>query len=88
MKEENDRWVLKHRAGGKIVEKANVNSIIEPNVNYTVFLNFDGTQFTLTVDSEVILTMPADTPPNGSVGYRVRNTSAVFEWLFVMPIGE
>jgi uncharacterized delta-60 repeat protein len=86
MKEESDTWVLKHRVNGKVKQKAKVMSVIEPHVTYTIFLNFDGSQFTLTVDSEVILVMPATATPNGSVGYRVKDTIGVFEWLFVMPI--
>lgn len=83
MKEESDRWVLKHRANGKIVSKQKVSSVIEPHVTYTVNLAFDGTQFTLTVDSVVILTMPAAIAPNGSVGFRVKNTTGTFEGLAV-----
>jgi uncharacterized delta-60 repeat protein len=86
MKEESDRWILKHRVNGRIVQKEKAISVIEPGVTYTVYLTFDGTQFTLTVDSETILTMPATAAPSGSVGYRVRNTTGTFEWLFVLPL--
>ncbi len=86
MKEESDTWVLKHRVNGSVIQKAKVKSVIEPHVTYTIFLNFDGTQFTLTVDSEVILVVPATATPNGSVGYRVKDTIGVFEVLLVMPL--
>jgi hypothetical protein len=79
MEEENDKWVLKQRSGGSIVRKVNVVRTIDPNVNYTVRLAYDGSNFTLFVDGVDVLTMqPAAVVPNGTAGFQVKQTVGHF----------
>ncbi len=75
MREENDKWTLKQRSGGSVVAKAKGVSTILPNVFYNVEINFDGTNFTLVVDGVTLTTMPALASPNGTIGFRVKQTT-------------
>jgi len=78
-KEENDKWVLKERINNAIVAKAKGLATIDPNVVYDVIVAFDGTNFTVTVDGTVLITLPAaGTVPTGTVGYQVKGTTGSF----------
>lgn len=85
MNEERDKWILKQRVGGSVVAKAKVMQTIDPNVSYDVQVVFDGTQFQLFLSGNLILTMPkaAGTNPAGTVGFRIKGTTADFERIFV-----
>jgi uncharacterized delta-60 repeat protein len=78
MKEENDKWVLKQRSGGKVVTKVNAAATIQPNVFYDVEVSFDGTNFSLKVDGVTLATTTASSSPIGTVGFRVKNTVGSF----------
>ena len=84
MKEENDKWLLRHRVNGKIVSKAKGLAVIQPNTSYSVDVSFDGTNFVVKVDGQTLITMPAATSvPNGTVGFAVRNTTGTFGHILV-----
>jgi hypothetical protein len=78
MKEENDKWVLKQRSGGKVVTKVSAPSVIQPNVFYDVEVSYDGTNFTLKVDGVTLATTTAGSSPIGTVGFRVKSTIGSF----------
>jgi uncharacterized delta-60 repeat protein len=78
MKEENDKWVLKQRSGGKVVTKVSAASIIQPNVFYGVEVSYDGTNFTLKVDGVTLATTTAGDFPIGTIGFRVKSTVGSF----------
>jgi hypothetical protein len=83
MKEENDKWVVKQRSG-KVVSKGKGLATIEPNVNYNVEIRFDGTNFELRVDGNLLATVPAKAAvPSGTVGYAVKNTTGNFGYILV-----
>lgn len=85
MNEERDKWILKQRVGGSVVAKTKVMQTIDPNVSYDVQVVFDGTQFQLFLSGNLIFTMPkaAGTNPAGTVGFRIKRTTADFERIFV-----
>jgi len=83
MKEENDKWVLRQRVNRTIVAKDSGFATIDPNVNYTVQVSFDGTTFTLTVDGTVTATITAVGSPSGTVGFAAKNTTGFFEFISV-----
>jgi uncharacterized delta-60 repeat protein len=83
MKEENDRWILKQRSNGSLVAKAKGIATILPNKSYDVKVSFDGTSFSLSVDGFTVATMLAFTSPNGTVGFRVKNTIGTFGFITV-----
>ena len=83
MKEQNDKWILKQRAGGVVVSKAKGSGTILPNTFYLVNLEFDGTTFKLTVDGSLVVTMSAVAAPNGTVGFRVKNTTGSYAFIHV-----
>jgi glucose/arabinose dehydrogenase len=84
MKEEQDVWVLKQRSGGSIVTKAKAAATIDPNVPYAVVLTFDGTQFTLSIDGNPLITLTAvGTVPSGTVGFQAKATTGFFDYINV-----
>ncbi len=84
MKEENDKWIVKHRSNGSIVAKGKGFATILPNVSYNVELSFDGTNFVLRVDGNVLVTLPAATSvPSGTVGFQAKNTTGSFGYILV-----
>ncbi len=80
MKEESDKWVLKQRNGGRIVARAKAPLTIDPNVDYKAEIQFDGTNFQVSIDGVLIITMPkaAGTTPFGTVGFSVKSTTGSF----------
>ena len=84
MKEEKDVWVLKQRSGGRVVAKVKAKSTIDPNVAYAVVLSFDGTQLTVTIDGNSLITLtPKGTVQPGTVGFQAKNTTALFDYINV-----
>jgi uncharacterized delta-60 repeat protein len=83
MKEESDKWILRQRVGGSIVAKTKGSGTILPNVFYDVKIEFNGTNFILTVGGTVLATMPAAAVPNGTVGFRIKKTTGSFAFIQV-----
>lgn len=84
MKEEQDVWVLKQRSGGHVVTKAKAEATIDPNVAYAVVLSFDGTQFTVSIDGNSLITLtPVGTVPSGTVGFQAKATTGFFDYINV-----
>jgi hypothetical protein len=84
MKEESDKWVLKQRVGGSVVAKGKgTDGTIDPNLFYTVQLSFDGANITLTVNGQQLIKMPLAIVPNGTVGFRTKNTIGTFDFISV-----
>lgn len=79
MKEESDRWIIKERSGGT-TKKAKGNRTIDPNVSYKVRLAFNGSDFRLFVDGQLIIIMAKgpETSPSGTVGFQVKKTTGTF----------
>ena len=77
MKEENDKFVVKQRAGGSIVAKTKGLMPLLPNTSYNVKVTFDGANFTLLVNGNTLATFAAGTaPPTGTIGFQAKNTTA------------
>lgn len=84
MKEEQDVWVLKQRIGGSVVAKTKASSTIDPNVAYAVVVSFDGTQFTVTIDGNPLISLtPKGTVPIGTVGFQAKATTGFFDYINV-----
>jgi hypothetical protein len=85
MKEESDRWILKQRSAGSIVARMKASQVIDPNVDYKVKIQFDGTNFQVTVNDLLIMTMPKSpgTSPSGTTGFQVKSTTASFDEISV-----
>jgi hypothetical protein len=85
MKEESDKWVVKVRAGGRVVAKAKNSDgmIIDPNVFYNVQISFDGANLLLRVNGLERINMPLAVVPDGTVGFRVKNTTGSFDFISV-----
>jgi hypothetical protein len=73
---------LKQRSGGRVVAKA--KSTIDPNVAYAVVLSFDGTQFTVTIDGNPLITLtPKGNVQPGTVGFQAKDTTGLFDYVNV-----
>jgi len=79
MKEEADRWIFKQKSAGNLLAKAKAISPIDPDVDYSVELSFDGTSFHVVVNSSEILTVAAGAiPQSGIMGYQAKATTGRF----------
>ena len=84
MKESNNRWLLKQRAGGLVVGKAKSISPIDPAIDYNVEVSYDGANVTVAVDGvQVISYHPVGTVPVGSIGYTAKGTTGSFNFIRV-----
>jgi hypothetical protein len=83
IKEGSDKMILKQKAGGAVVAKAKGNVVIEPNVDYTIGMLFDGLQFHVLVDGAEIITMQSGAEPSGNVALKVTNTTASFSQISI-----
>lgn len=84
MKEAADRWILKQRSGGAVVQKAKALSTINANQPYVARVVFDGTTLTVFIDGVQIISMaPAATVPLGTVGFKVKATTGTFDYITV-----
>ena len=81
MKEENDRWVLKHRVNGAVVAKEKYLLPIDPNTDYVVRITYDGANYIASVNGTAL--SPPLTPggpvTQGTAGLRVKGTTGTFD---------
>lgn len=86
MKEGSDKWILKQRVNGKVIAKVNARSLIEPNIPYTVRIEFDGSDFHVLVNNVELLAMAAAAPVTaGTVGFAAASTTGSFEYVHINP---
>jgi uncharacterized delta-60 repeat protein len=83
MSEETDRWLVRQHSGGRVVAKTKSRSPILPNSFYNVKVSSDGNEIRVTIDGVVLATLHAFGTPNGTVGFRVKNTTARFPFINV-----
>jgi len=83
MKEDTDRWVLKQMVDGHIVAKGKAPLHIDPNTPYDVKIQYDGTNFTLSIDGSPVIVLQAIVSPFGTVGMQVKNTTGSYGFVLV-----
>ncbi len=85
MKEEEDRWVLKQRIGGKVVSKGKGIQSILPNTDYRARVTYDQTSnsFQVFIDGAMLFQINAASPPPGAPGVRVKATTSTFGEILV-----
>ena len=84
LKEEQDKVVLKQISAGQAVAKKKGTASIVPNAPAVFRIVFDGTQFTVLVDGNPVVTLqPVPAVPAGTVGFQVANTTAAFDYIQV-----
>ena len=80
MRVDKGRFILRQRAGGSVVAKANVKMELEPNTDYTVRITYDGTNYVASVDGTDVITLtPGAQVTEGTVGFRVKGTTGTFQ---------
>jgi plastocyanin len=85
MKEEEDRWVLKQRIGGKVISKGKGIQTILPNTDYRTRVTYDQTSnsFQVFIDGTMLFQINAASPPPGAPGVRVKSTTSTFGEILV-----
>jgi plastocyanin len=83
MKQEQGKWVLKHRAAGKNILKAKALLSIQPNTDYRARISFDGTVFHVFIDGVEVINTNGTLPPDGSPGFKVKATTGTFGEILV-----
>jgi len=83
MKQEQNKWVLKHRIGGQAVAKAKVLSAIQPNTDYRARISFDGTVFQVFIDGVEVININGSLPTDGPPGFKVKATTGTFGEILV-----
>lgn len=83
LKQESGKIIVKQRSGGSIVAKTKGFTTISPNVLYAVKIAFDGSTFEISVDGNVVTTMPAAATPSGTLSLQAKRTTAHFDQVTV-----
>lgn len=83
IKPDSHKWILRQRVNGKIVRKVSLFQFFHTEMEHRVALNYDGTNFTVTVHGSVWITMPAAGTPFGSFGMKVKGTEAYLKDIYV-----
>jgi hypothetical protein len=85
MKEEEDRWVLKQRIGGRVVSKGKGIQTILPNTDYRARVTYDQTSnsFQVFIDGTMLFQINAASPAAGAPGVRVKTTTSTFGEILV-----
>ena len=85
MKQEIGKWLLKQRVNGSVVAKTKALVPINPNQFYTATITFDGAQFQVVVDGNLLITLPkaAGSNPNGTIGFQSKATTGSFGYILV-----
>ncbi len=83
MKQEQGKWVLKHRVGGKNVAKAKALLTILPNTDYRARISYDGTMFQVFIDGVEVISINSSLPSDGPPGFKVKATTGTFGEILV-----
>jgi uncharacterized delta-60 repeat protein len=84
IKEETDKIVLKQIVGGSVVSKNKARIPIDPNIFYSINVAFDGTKFNVSVNGISLFSLiPATSVLPGTIGFKVKNTTARFDYIAV-----
>jgi len=85
MDEAKDKWVLKRKLNGKLVNKLSAARTIDPNQSYAVSMRFDGNSWRVFINGEFLFEI-VDTfavTPSGTVGLKVRSTTGAMDYIHV-----
>lgn len=77
MDDKHDRWVLKRRINKAVVAKQKFSAAIDANTDYLLRIRYDGTNFIASINGVDVMTLaPGGPVTGGSVGFRVKSTTA------------
>lgn len=78
VKESQNKIILKERVSGAVVRKAKALVSLFPNTLFQAKIAFDGSNFQVSVDGTLLITMPAypGSLPSGTVAFQVKATNA------------
>jgi hypothetical protein len=85
MDEAKDKWVLKRKLNGKLVNKLKASRVIDPNQSYAVVMMFDGNSWRVFIDGEFLFEIfnTFGGTPSGTVGLKVRSNTGVIHHIHV-----
>ena len=74
-----DKLQLKQRVNNMIIAKGKGTFVLDPGVTYQVQIAFNGTDFVVSMNGNMLFSVPAAASPTGTVGFRVKKASAKFD---------
>ena len=85
MDEAKDKWVLKRKLNGKLVNKLKASRVIDPNQSYAVVMMFDGNSWRVFINGEFLFEIfnTFGGTPSGTVGLKVRSTTGAMDYIRV-----
>lgn len=85
MDEAKDKWVLKRKLNGKIVNKLKASRVIDPNQSYAVAMMFDGNSWRVFINSEFLFEIfnTFGGTPSGTIGLKVKSTTGAMDYIRV-----
>jgi hypothetical protein len=86
LKEEDDKVVVKQRSNGSVIAKAKATVPLDANNLYSVQVQYDGTAVTVNIGGDPtpqLTSTPIGVLPSGTVGFQVKNTIGMFDYITV-----
>jgi hypothetical protein len=78
LKEDIDKWQLKHKSAGSVVAVQSVNYVLQQGVSYKARVKFTGDSFEVYVNDAYLFTVATTAPASGKVGFNVNSTTGTF----------
>jgi N-acetylneuraminic acid mutarotase len=75
IKEENDKWVVKHWKNGSVAAKSSAISTINTGQIYDVQIEYVNGELQLTVDGALLISVSTVPPEQGTIGFRIKSTT-------------
>lgn len=79
----SDKVQFKQRSNGKVVAKGKMTFPLNPNTSYQVQIAYVGTDFLISIDGNLVLTVHTGAFPEGTVGFRVKKGTGRFDQITV-----
>jgi hypothetical protein len=85
VKEENNKVILRQRVNGTLVVKNKAFVTIDPNVPFVARVAYDGTNLTLTIDGNLLITLHpvVGAMPTATFGFAAKNTTGTIDYITV-----
>jgi hypothetical protein len=83
VREDTNKWKLKQLVNGKVEASKSKRFPLDPDTIYRIKIRYDGSKFELMVDDTLVMSLKSATPPAGSAGFGLKNTSGSFDFLVI-----
>jgi hypothetical protein len=83
LNEKKDKVELIQKVNGSKLIKMKTNFELDPHTNYRIRISQSSNAFNLFINGSLLLSSPAGGNPSGTVGFRIKKTTASFEEIIV-----